>query len=58
LKEGQNGAGGPVRIQLDTPEWLAWQAYLKKTTGRGSPQDRDFGWIFPSLWPPGYEAKP
>jgi uncharacterized protein YdaU (DUF1376 family) len=57
LEEGKNG-GGPVRVQIDTPEWRAWQEHLRKTTGAGSPQDKGFGWSFPSLWPPGYEAPP
>jgi len=58
LKEGKNGAGGPVRIELDTPQWRAWQEHLRKTTGKGTPHDRDFGWIFPSLWPPGHPGEP
>jgi uncharacterized protein YdaU (DUF1376 family) len=47
-------ANGQVRIQIDDPQWEPWQAHLRKTTGRGSPQDKAFGWSFPSLWPPGY----
>jgi uncharacterized protein YdaU (DUF1376 family) len=58
LKEGKQAADGQVHVEIDTPQWTAWQAYLKRTTGRGSPQDKSFGWSFPSLWPPGYEARP
>jgi uncharacterized protein YdaU (DUF1376 family) len=57
-KEAKNGAGGPVRIHYNDPQWDAWERYLRKTTGKGSPQDRNFSWIFPSLWPPGHEVKP
>jgi uncharacterized protein YdaU (DUF1376 family) len=43
-----------VHVKADTPEWEAWQAYLKQTTGKGTPTDKNFGWYFESLWPPGY----
>jgi hypothetical protein len=39
---------------VDTPEWEAWQDYLKKTTGKGTATDKNFGWHFDSIWPPGY----
>jgi uncharacterized protein YdaU (DUF1376 family) len=58
LKEGKEAAGGPVRIHYNDPQWDAWERYLRKTTGKGSPQDRNFGWIFPSLWPPGHPGAP
>ena len=47
-----------VHVKMDTPQWEAWQAYLRKTTGKGSPQDRDFGWRFESEWPPGHPLPP
>lgn len=40
-----------VFIKDDTPQWRAWQDYLKATTGHGSPC-KDFGWRFPTEWPP------
>lgn len=42
-----------IRIETDTPQWEAWQDHLKQTTGRGSPCV-NFGWNFPSEWPPDY----
>ena len=45
-----------VWIRVDTPEW---QAHLRATTGKGSPE-RDGpggrGWTFPSLMPPANEV--
>ena len=58
LKEGKEAASGPVRIHYNDPQWDAWERYLRKTTGKGSPQDRNFSWIFPSLWPPGHPGAP
>jgi hypothetical protein len=47
---------GPVRqrvfIKEDDPEWPAWNAYLLKTTGKGAPMNKHFGWYFPSRLPP------
>jgi hypothetical protein len=40
-----------VFVRDDSPQWLAWQDYLKKTKGKGSPCV-NFGWHFPSEWPP------
>jgi len=42
-----------VRILVDTPQWRAWQGYLLSTKGRGSPCV-NFGWYFPTEWPPGF----
>ena len=47
-----------VHVKQDTPQWEAWQAYLRKTTGKGSPSDRNFGWYFESEWPPGHPLVP
>jgi uncharacterized protein YdaU (DUF1376 family) len=60
LKEAKKSSlvGGSVHVQIDTPQWAAWQAHLRKTTGKGSPQDKSFGWSFPSLWPPGHPGVP
>jgi hypothetical protein len=44
-----------VRVQSGTPQWEAWQAYLKRTRGRGSPCV-DLGWYFPTEWPPDHEV--
>lgn len=43
-----------VHVKVDTPQWEAWQAYCKKTTGKCSPTDKNFGWYFDSEWPPGH----
>lgn len=39
-----------VHIKAETPQWDAWVAHL----GKPPPQDRNFGWLFDSEWPPGY----
>jgi hypothetical protein len=41
-----------VFIKEDDPEWPIWNAYLRKTTGRGAPMNKHFGWFFPSRLPP------
>jgi uncharacterized protein YdaU (DUF1376 family) len=51
---GEAGAVQKVHVKVDTPEWEAWQSYLKRTTGQGTATDKKFGWHFDSLWPPGY----
>jgi hypothetical protein len=43
-----------VHVKADTPQWRAWTAHL----GREMPQDRNFGWLFDSEWPPGYAQTP
>lgn len=46
-----------VLVKWDTPQWWAWDAHLKATTGKGSPKSpRDDGWWFESEWPPKAEA--
>ena len=46
----------PVRhlvfIREDEPEWRLWDCYLRKTTGKGAPMNKRFGWHFPSKLPP------
>jgi hypothetical protein len=41
-----------VFIREDEPEWRLWDAYLRRTTGKGAPMNRRFGWLFPSRLPP------
>lgn len=41
-----------VFIREDDPEWPFWDAHLRKTTGRGSPKNKNFGWYFPTRMPP------
>ncbi|MGY8663506.1 hypothetical protein Q3C01_14185 [Bradyrhizobium sp. UFLA05-109] len=41
-----------VFIKEDDPEWPIWNAYLRKTTGKGAPMNKHFGWFFPSRLPP------
>lgn len=43
-----------VHIKNDTEQWKAWQSYRKRVNGKGTPTDKQFGWYFPSDWPPGH----
>jgi hypothetical protein len=45
-----------VFVREDEPEWRLWDDHLRKTTGRGSPMNKHFGWYFPARTPPGDEA--
>lgn len=38
-------------IKEGSPQWASWQEYLIKTKGKRSPV-RNFGWWFPTEWPP------
>jgi hypothetical protein len=46
----------PVRhlvfIREGDPEWPLWDAYLRKTTGKGAQMNKHFGWYFPTRVPP------
>lgn len=50
----------PTKLQVfvseGTEQWQAWQAFLKTTTGKGSPI-QNFGWYFPTEWPPDHQQK-
>lgn len=37
-----------VLVAVDSPQWEAWAKHLGKTP----PVNREFGWYFPSEWPP------
>ena len=41
-----------VFIRENEPEWRLWDAYLRRTTGKGPPMNQRFGWFFPSKVPP------
>ncbi|MEY9590598.1 hypothetical protein ABIA06_002889 [Bradyrhizobium yuanmingense] len=41
-----------VFIREEEPAWRAWDAHLRKTTGKGSPINKQGGWYFPSRLPP------
>jgi hypothetical protein len=41
-----------VFIREDEPEWRLWDEHLRKTTGKGSPMNKHFGWHFPARMPP------
>lgn len=42
-----------VFVGYDTPQWWAWDKYLRATEGRGSPKsEKTGGWNFPTEWPP------
>lgn len=38
-------------------ELAAWDKFYQETRRHDAPRDRDFGWRFPSQWPPGHEEK-
>lgn len=40
-----------VRVELDTPQWEAWEAYYRKIKRR-APPTHNGGWHFPTEWPP------
>jgi uncharacterized protein YdaU (DUF1376 family) len=58
---GEVSAIQKVHVKADTPQWEAWQTYRKKTTGKGTPTDKHFGWYFDSEWlsrhPPATSAR-
>lgn len=41
-----------VFIREQDREWRLWDDHLRRTTGRGSPINRQGGWYFPSRLPP------
>lgn len=56
-------AGVRIFVPRKSAAWRAWDAHLRATEGRPaqsqySPQHREDGWWFVSLWPPGGEPKP
>src|SRR4029077_16826583 len=57
-KESEARKEKRARVQADTPQWDAWQPHLKASKGKGSPCDKQFGWYFPTEWPPGYQPAP
>lgn len=45
-----------VFVAYESPQWFAWDNYLRKTRGRGaSKSDKTNGWNFPTEWPPKLE---
>jgi hypothetical protein len=45
-------AAGRVFVRENEPEWHLWDAYLRRTTGKGAPMNKNFGWFFPTRIPP------
>lgn len=46
--------GSRVVVKFDTPQWNAWDAHLRRTTGKGAiKSERLNGYYFESEWPPG-----
>lgn len=43
---------GRVFIRFDEEEWKLWDSHKRKTTGKGLPMNKDFGWFFPTRLPP------
>jgi hypothetical protein len=46
---------GRVFIREDEQEWKLWDSYRRKTTGKGLPMNKHFGWFFPTRVPPADE---
>jgi uncharacterized protein YdaU (DUF1376 family) len=45
--------GPTIFVRHESPQWDAWNRYLKATSGRGAVySSRTNGWEFPSEWPP------
>ena len=58
------GNHGKVLVELDSPEWRAWQTYLRTVLGKPGSTHTTLttddgrlinGWRFTSRWPPGHE---
>ena len=47
-KAGVPGQPMAVLVAVDSPQWEAWAKHLGKTP----PVNREFGWYFPTEWPP------
>jgi len=51
-----------VFVSQGSPAWSAWQDFLKRTKGKGTPatynreKGRE-GWMFPAEWPPSPQAQ-
>jgi uncharacterized protein YdaU (DUF1376 family) len=46
--------GGKFHVKIDSPQWAAWRKFYG---GKAPPCDKDFGWLFPSEWPPGHGSR-
>jgi hypothetical protein len=44
-------------FQQDTPQFIAWEAHRRATTGKGLIMGRGGGWLAPAQWPPGYDPQ-
>jgi len=42
-------------FQQETPQFIAWEAHMRRTTGKGLIMGRGGGWLAPAEWPPGYD---
>lgn len=51
-RHGQHDERGRVYVTIDKPEWRAWTEHSRRHGGNGYPNDANFGWWFPSRWPP------
>ncbi|MEN6549141.1 MAG: hypothetical protein ABFE07_24110 [Armatimonadia bacterium] len=46
-----------VVVKFDTPQWDAWDKYLRTTTGKGAPKsERLGGYYFDTEWPPAQQG--
>jgi len=49
--------GNKVVVKFDTPQWDAWDKYLRSTTGKGpNRSERLNGYYFDSEWPPTHQG--
>jgi uncharacterized protein YdaU (DUF1376 family) len=51
-EKGEERENGLVYVNWDTPQWNAWEAYYRKTSGKSPPKDSKGGWRFPTEYPP------
>jgi hypothetical protein len=48
----QTGSKSPGYFAMEnSPEWNYWNAFLRRTTGKGALLNKAGGWYFPTQWP-------
>ena len=58
LAAAQKVASRSVYIRRGSPQWAAWEAHYRRSTGKAPPTDTRGGWSFSTEWPPGAEPQP
>lgn len=51
-------AGNQFHAKMESPQYEAWKAHMRKTKPGWAATDKTGGWTFPTEWPPGHEYKP